>query len=1211
MANSAVVGILRALLTANSAEFEAAMQRGALSAKTFSKEMKSVGRQASEVGAALTKTLTLPIIGAAAAVGKAAIDFESSFAGVRKTVKGSEAQLAELAHGFREMAKVIPINVNELNKIGEAAGQLGIKTENILGFTEVMAKLGVTTNLSSDEAASALARLANITQMPQSEFERLGSTIVALGNDSATTESAIVEFGTRIAGAGHLAGLTEHQILAIGAAMSSVGVEAEAGGTSVQKVLNDMTEAVATGNQSLTLFAQTAGMSAAQFAEAFRTDAGAAFAAFVTGLGEQGNRAFSTLNNLGLGNERVIRAFLSLSNAGSLLTDSLRLGADAWKENTALAVEAETRFGTTASQLTKLWNRVKDVAITIGDALLPAFKSAAELLNTALPLVEKLAAAFGALPGPVQLAGIGLLAVLAAAGPAIYAFGQLALAASALSGAFAANGLATKLLAGNLVGMSTALAVLQTPITATTIKAGAAAVATTAWSAASVTLTGSLTLLGGAIAAMPIAAAVAGIGLLTVGLVKLFETSRQATLQAAETAAKQDTVNLAIARGAAATISYTDAVKFNDEWLNKRNQSLKEAADEQNRTTLTVADAAKKIEGLTKQFAEADAQVRQLAPAVRGQLAVALQETGVELKDVASAFGISELAAKRFKDQIEESEKRTKKFQEDLKDVLNTLHEVERDAHVSNFGFKGLTEGLEQVGQAFDEGALVGKMIDLREAIDGIEQDARIAAFGFKGMADELTNLGEKVVPTIADLDGFQFVGPTLAQAREGLVSFGEFARDQLGNIILGAFQGGGNVGRSIGGAVGGFLTSASGFIGKAVGGIGGAFGSVLGSVVPGLGTVLGGLAGSLFGKLFGPSEASKVRKMREEVYAAAGGVQELMIAARRAGFDTTRLFQTGNIKEFQAEVEKLRAVIAFQESAWEKVQAAVERYGFTLEELGPALQRQELDTQAQQLFEDFNVLIAAGIDSEAVLRRMADAINAFVQRSIAMGIAIPAAMRPMLQAMIDFGFLTDASGNLITDLEHSGITFAETMTQGFNRVVNSIDALTDAIRRFLGLTEEAADAVNNFPRFPNIDPPRFIDLPGGGTGGTIAPPNGPGSEDLPEKPIYGSMGGIVTPRSIQRFAVGGIVEPRGPDTVPAMLTPGELVLTRAQQGHVAAALADADRMRVSIAFNGPVFGEREYIEQTIVPVVLQGIDAGGRNYREARRIVKNIVREA
>ena len=183
------------------------------------------------------KAAGVVMVAAAATAMKLASDFESSFAGIRKTVDATEDQFAALSQGMRDMAKEIPVNVNELNRIGEAAGQLGIKTENILGFTRVMADLGVTTNLAADEAATALARIANITGTSQGDFDRMGSTIVALGNSFATTEREIVDFATRIAAVGDLAGFTEAEIFGIGAAMSSVGVQSEMGGTAVQKVM--------------------------------------------------------------------------------------------------------------------------------------------------------------------------------------------------------------------------------------------------------------------------------------------------------------------------------------------------------------------------------------------------------------------------------------------------------------------------------------------------------------------------------------------------------------------------------------------------------------------------------------------------------------------------------------------------------------------------------------------------------------------------------------------------------------------------------------------------------------------------------------------------------------------------------------------------------------------------------------------------------------
>lgn len=483
MANSAVVGILRAILTVNSAEFETAMKRSADSARTFSRETKQIGLQATQVGMALTKTLTLPIVAFGGTVAKLAIDFESSFAGIRKTVGDATDQFGnltevgkQLAAGMRGLSKEIPINVNELNRIGEVAGQLGIKSENIVGFTEVMAKLGVTTNLTSDQAATSLARLANITKMPQTEFERLGSTIVALGNNYATTEAEIVEFGLRIAAAGAQAKMSEADILGIGTALSSVGVEAEAGGTAVQKVILSMVKATVQGGDKLELFARTAGMSAAGFKKAFQDDAANAFTLFVEGLGAQGQKAINTLDKLGLEDQRLIRSFLALSGAGDLLRRSIETGNTAWEQNTALTREAEQRFGTTASQLTLLWNRVKDVGITFGNALLPMIKSTIGALDTLIPFLELMSNTFAALPTPLQASVVGFGLVVAAAGPALFVFGQLALATSAVASAFTKKGIATRALAA-LLGPYTAAT--TTAAGATRAAGGAAGVAAT------------------------------------------------------------------------------------------------------------------------------------------------------------------------------------------------------------------------------------------------------------------------------------------------------------------------------------------------------------------------------------------------------------------------------------------------------------------------------------------------------------------------------------------------------------------------------------------------------------------------------------------------------------------------------------------------------------------------------------------------------------
>ena len=163
--------------------------------------LASVGQGLQSAGAALTAGLTVPLAAIGGLSLKAAVDFESSFAGIRKTMDLTEEQFASLAETNRELAQQIPVTVNELNRIGELGGQLGIGIDNLVAFETTIAQLAVTTDLTADSAALAFAQIANVIQLPQDQIDNLGAAVVGLGNNFATTESSIVDFIARIAGA--------------------------------------------------------------------------------------------------------------------------------------------------------------------------------------------------------------------------------------------------------------------------------------------------------------------------------------------------------------------------------------------------------------------------------------------------------------------------------------------------------------------------------------------------------------------------------------------------------------------------------------------------------------------------------------------------------------------------------------------------------------------------------------------------------------------------------------------------------------------------------------------------------------------------------------------------------------------------------------------------------------------------------------------------
>lgn len=407
--------------------------------------MQSFGRGMSDMGKSLSLTISAPLAAIGGLATKASIDFESAFAGVRKTIDATEEEFSVLRDGILDMSKTIPAAATEIAGVAEAAGQLGIKKESIMGFTRTMVDLGVATNMTSDQAATALARLANITQMPQDQFDRLGATIVELGNNLATTEAEIVEMGLRIAGAGNQIGLTEAQILAFAGSLSSVGIEAEAGGSAISRVMIDIASAVDTGGKKLNLFAQVAGMSVSDFQKSFKQDAAGAILTFIEGLGEMsasGKNTFGVLEDLGLSEIRVRDALLRASGAGDLFRNSIELGTQAWQENAALTKEAEERYGTTASQLQILQNNFNAIAIMLGDSLRTALLSAISAMQPFLEMVADAAKWFTGLDESVQRVVIAIAAIAAAIGPALVIFGTLIQSVGTITSAFGAVSLA-------------------------------------------------------------------------------------------------------------------------------------------------------------------------------------------------------------------------------------------------------------------------------------------------------------------------------------------------------------------------------------------------------------------------------------------------------------------------------------------------------------------------------------------------------------------------------------------------------------------------------------------------------------------------------------------------------------------------------------------------------------------------------------------------
>lgn len=975
----------------------------------------AAGQAMTAAGAAMTAAITVPIVGALSLSTRAAMDFESSFANVRKTVDASEPEFAAMSAGIRQMAKDIPATTTELNNIAAIGGQFGISKTGLLEFTRTVADLGVAVDgISAENAAAQLAQISAVTNTSEKEFRNLASTLVDLGNKGNSTEAMILEMTARIAGAGHTIGLTQPQIFGIGAAMANLGINAEAGGSAMSRTFAEIDRAVAKGGGELEGFARTSRMSAEDFATTFKNEPIKAIQAFIGGLQKtvaEGGNLTLTLDALDIKELRQVDTLKRLASSHDGINKSLVDAERAYRENSALTEEAAKKYETFENQLKLFKNEVTDVGITLGTSLMPTLRGLLADLRPVVDLAADGARKFAELPQPVREAGLAIAGAGALAGPATLALGGLLMTVGQLANPNTIAGLT--LLANGLKAV------------------GVAALASTPY------LLGLAAAVGGVYGAYKIAEQSYGLW--------LDKQERGKSVQAEQQ--RQQAMIAEATRIAGREIgTYAEAVKIVTGHIRAQVDEQERASVVYDKAAGPYQETANATADLAKQLAEAKRQVQNLTPAQRENIAAGVQ-MGLSVKEIANNLRLTEPVVEIYKDAVAAAAKAA----HDKTEKLKKLNE-----EMTKFGKLNMS-----LHDAIEAGAFGKLVTDLGKAPPLFSETNDLMGLNIL-QAGELAKGWKKANDSLDHLKG----------------STGLFrgVLDNLGETIVKAFQGGGNVLQSIGGTVGlqignnvveSFGKHITGFLGKTLGG-------AVNSLIPGLGTLLGPLlskVGSFFKNLFGgiPKEVQEARAavdafqkslaatLTDQQRAEAGGEQWKMtvIAVRDAYLATGRtaaeaeaivrqLWDTDHPARAKAAIEEVNRVLGLVKSDQEQLNAAVQRYGFTLEELGPTMQRQRLSEMAQQLITDYNLLVGSGISVEAVTRRMGDAINEYVASALRTGQEVPIAMKPILEAMIEQGRLTDANGEKLTSLE--GLTFSETLTQGVNRIVEAIDKLTGAI---------------------------------------------------------------------------------------------------------------------------------------------------------------------
>lgn len=365
--------------------------------------------------------VTLAVGAGVAASIKSYSSLETALVKVRKTTDLNNKEFAKFSDDIVKMSRRIPESAENIAKVAEAAGQLGVSKEHLVDFTETMVKMGTATNMSAEDAATAAARFAAITGMSEKNYGRLGSTVVALGNNFATTESEIMEMGLRLAGTAHQVGMTEASTMSLAAAMSSVGIQAEAGGSAMSKIMTKINRSVFDGGKNLQNYANVAGVSADKFASVWRSEPAKALAMVAKGLDDvnkSGGNVDAVLDSLNIKGIREVDTMKRLSGAHELLSRSIDLGAEAWKKNEALNKEAAAAYQTFASKVQILKNALVEVGKAVAVNVLPA-------LNPILDKVTDLAHRFADADGGTQKFILKLVGFAAAIGPVALGIGKI------------------------------------------------------------------------------------------------------------------------------------------------------------------------------------------------------------------------------------------------------------------------------------------------------------------------------------------------------------------------------------------------------------------------------------------------------------------------------------------------------------------------------------------------------------------------------------------------------------------------------------------------------------------------------------------------------------------------------------------------------------------------------------------------------------------
>ncbi len=359
---------------------------------------------------------------------RAAVDFESAMADVRKVVPGLES-----AEGFKAMSQEIigmsrelPVSAKGLAEIMAAAGQAGIAKEDLADFTRQAAQMGIAFDISAGEAGEAMAKLRTSLGLSQPQVVDLADAMNYLSNNMASSAAEVTEFMLRSGAVGKQVAMTTEQTAAFGSAMIAAGAAPEVAATSFNNLIKAMSKGEsATAAQSSAF--KSLGLDVTEVAKSMQVDAVGTIRDVFQRISKMpAEMRVSTISQI-FGDEA--RALTPLIGNMKLFEQAMGLVGDKSKYTGSMLAEFESRSGTSANQFQILKNNIEALAIAVGNGLLPAINGMLFVISPVIGFISDMAGRFPILTGAITLlaaAFVGLVAIAPFISGFITLLGQLA-----------------------------------------------------------------------------------------------------------------------------------------------------------------------------------------------------------------------------------------------------------------------------------------------------------------------------------------------------------------------------------------------------------------------------------------------------------------------------------------------------------------------------------------------------------------------------------------------------------------------------------------------------------------------------------------------------------------------------------------------------------------------------------------------------------------